>query len=569
MTTELFDHVTDYARKVCKGHIMANRKNIQACERHLRDMNRENFDYHFDIKKANKVIQFIEMLPDPKSGKLMKLASFQKFIVGSKAGWSDGLGNRRFTKSYVSMSRKNGKTILISGEALYELLMGKDPVNERLVGLTANSREQASIAFDMVTAQLETARAASDQIKKRTKITDSKKEIFNLKDRSKIKAASNEAGNLEGHQFSYAVIDEYHEAKNTKMYETLRRGQMLLDNPVVDIISTAGFNLNSPMYEEYEYVTKVLDGIYSNDNLFIFVAEQDSEDEIYNEDTWIKSNPLMEIEQYRRVLTRNIKAEVQEATEKNDLNGILVKNFNMWRQADKDSYISINDWKLGYTAHKFNPKGREVYIGVDLSRQDDLTAIGFVYPLDDGKYYTDSHVFVGHKGGLDAKSERDKIDYRKLIDTDMATLTDTESGIINDQQVYRWLINYIEENDLDVQSIMYDPWSAANLLVMLEDYSWPLIEVKQNYMNLSEPLKQFKLDIFERKILHSNNPNLNISINHAIVKYDNNGNMILDKKKNREKIDPIVALITAFTQAMHHEHNKKLDSYILSDDFGF
>src|SRR5690625_1973598 len=98
--TEAFDHVTDYARKVCKGHILASRKNIQACERHLKDLNRTNFDYNFDVNRANKVINFIEMLPDPKTGKMLKLASFQKFIVGSKTGWVDELGNRRFTKSY-------------------------------------------------------------------------------------------------------------------------------------------------------------------------------------------------------------------------------------------------------------------------------------------------------------------------------------------------------------------------------------------------------------------------------------------------------------------------------------
>src|SRR5699024_2724872 len=97
--------------------------------------------------------------------------------------------------------------ILISGLSLYEMLMGDEPVNERLVGLTANSREQATIAYDMVTAQLNAIRESSEAIKGITKITESKKEILNKKDRSKIKALSNEASNLEGYQFSFAVID--------------------------------------------------------------------------------------------------------------------------------------------------------------------------------------------------------------------------------------------------------------------------------------------------------------------------------------------------------------------------
>src|SRR5699024_11505537 len=101
----------------------------------------------------------------------------------------------------------------------------------------------------------------------------------------------------------------------------------------------------------------------------------------------------------------------------------------------------------------------------------------------------------------------------KLVETDMETLTDSTSGIINVQLVFDWIINYIEENQLDVQGIMYDPWSISNLLVRFEDYNYPLIEVKQNYMNLSEPLKDFKLNVFEKKIVHNSNPNLDMSIN--------------------------------------------------------
>src|SRR5699024_5999071 len=150
-----------------------------------------------------------------------------------------------------------------------EMLMGDEPVNERLVGLTANSREQATIAYDMVTAQLNAIRKKSAAIKDVTKITESKKEIINTRDRSMIKAVSNEASNLEGYQFSVAVTDEFHDAVNRKMFETLRRGQVLLNNPVLHIISTAGHNLSSPMFEEYEYVSKLLDGSYTNENYFV------------------------------------------------------------------------------------------------------------------------------------------------------------------------------------------------------------------------------------------------------------------------------------------------------------
>ncbi|OFR11087.1 hypothetical protein HMPREF2905_02460 [Staphylococcus sp. HMSC078E07] len=103
------DYVTAYARKVVNGEIIASEKNIKACKRHLKDLERENFEYFFDVNKANHVIQFLEMLPNPKTGEVMELAGFQKFIAGSLYGWINKENYRRFTKAYLSMSRKNGK----------------------------------------------------------------------------------------------------------------------------------------------------------------------------------------------------------------------------------------------------------------------------------------------------------------------------------------------------------------------------------------------------------------------------------------------------------------------------
>lgn len=564
------DYVTDYAKAVVKGDILASRKNVQACERHLRDLNNKDFKYHFDVEEANKVIQFLEMLPDPKTGKAMKLASFQKFIAGSLMGWRSELGNRRFTKGYLSMSRKNGKTILISGLSLYELIMGEEPVNERLVGLTANSREQAGIAYDMTTAQMESVRMQSEKMAKITKITESKKEITNLLDRSKIKAVSNEASNLEGYQFSYAIIDEFHEAKNRKMYETLRRGQVLLNNPSLIIISTAGDNLNGPMFEEYEYITKILSRETVNDNYFVYCAEQDSEAEAHDSSTWIKSNPLLEVDELREVLIRNIAAEVQEGIDNQGLHGILVKNFNMWRQASKDTYIPYHDWSKGYTEDNLDIKGRDVYIGVDLSRSEDLTALSFIYPLKNKQFYVDSHVFVGTKKPIHEKSKADKIDYMRLIDTHMATLTKAESGIIDYEQVFWWMVEFIETNNLNVKAIAYDSWSASSFITKAEhETDYMLVEVPQNYKHMSPALKQFRLDVFENKIKHSNNPNLNLAINNAITKTDNNNNILLDKQMNRNKIDALVALVTAYTLAMNYEFDSNMQEYIMSDDFGF
>ena len=548
------DFVTEYAQKVVNGEILASNKNVKVCQRHLDDLKNKDLPYDFYVDKANHVIKFLEMLPDPKTSKKMELAGFQKFIVGSLYGWQDSEGYKRFTKAYISLSRKNGKTLLVSGLGLYEMLMGDDPINERLIGLSANSRDQAGIAYDMTYAQLSAIRRVSPKMKQLTKITPSAKEILNTNDRSKIKAVSNEAANLEGHQFSYAIIDEYHEAKDKKIYETLRRGQVLLHNPSLIIISTAGTNMNGPMYEEYLYIDKILDGVSPNDNYFIFCAEQDNEDEVHDPETWIKSNPLMELPELKKLLTKNIQPEVRTALDSGSgLNGILIKNFNMWRAASAESYLDFNDWKKNETDFDINYS--KVYIGLDLSRADDLTAISFIHLDETNKqYYITSHSFVGTKGGLQGKIERDLIDYRQLANDGYCTITDLSSGIINTDQVLDYIEDYINRYNLDVQAICYDPYSIHGVLAEMERREWyyDLYEIRQGPQTLSNPNLDFRLNVINGDIKHHKNPLLDIAVKNAVAKNVNDSIMI-EKKKNREKIDPLMSTIFAYVIACEHE----------------
>lgn len=548
------DFVTEYAQKVVNGEILASNKNVKVCQRHLDDLNNKDLPYDFYVDKANHVIKFLEMLPDPKTSKKMELAGFQKFIVGSLYGWQDSEGYKRFTKAYISLSRKNGKTLLVSGLGLYEMLMGDDPINERLIGLSANSRDQAGIAYDMTYAQLSAIRRISPKMKQLTKITPSAKEILNTNDRSKIKAVSNEAANLEGHQFSYAIIDEYHEAKDKKIYETLRRGQVLLHNPSLIIISTAGTNMNGPMYEEYQYIDKILDGISPNENYFIFCAEQDNEDEVHDPETWIKSNPLMELPELKKLLTKNIQPEVRTALDSGSgLNGILIKNFNMWRAASEESYLDFNDWKKNETDFDINYS--KVYIGLDLSRADDLTAISFIHLDETNKqYYITSHSFVGTKGGLQGKIERDLIDYRQLSEDGFCTITDLSSGIINTNQVLDYIETYVNRHNLDVQAICYDPYIISSVLADMEKREWyyDLYEIRQGPATLSSPILDFKLKTINGEIKHEKNPLLDIAVKNAMVK-NTNDSIMIEKKKNREKIDPLMSSIFAYVIACEHD----------------
>lgn len=193
-----------------------------------------------------------------------------------------------------------------------------------------------------------------------------------------------------------------------------------------------------------------------------------------------------------------------------------------------------------------------------MSKGGDISALGFVFPFEDKKFHVDAHSFIGTRGGLDLKIDRDKIDYRLMVKKGVATLTDLESGIINYAQMIDYIERYVQAYNLNVRAICYDSYNISLFLAELEKrgLDYELIEVRQGVKTLSDPTKEFKLGVIDKRITHSNNALLDIAVNNAILKYTNDACQI-NKERNREKIDPIVAVVDGFTEAMYYEPDSK------------
>ncbi|WP_232732415.1 terminase TerL endonuclease subunit, partial [Bacillus sp. mrc49] len=175
---------------------------------------------------------------------------------------------------------------------------------------------------------------------------------------------------------------------------------------------------------------------------------------------------------------------------------------------------------------------------------------------------------VGTKEGLENKMKRDKIDYSALETEGFCTITTKESGIIDYKDVINFIHSLVERFNFNVKGIFYDEWSAAPFITELEDL-YPLVAVRQGWKTLSPATKQFQVDVFEKNIAHTNNPLLNIAINNAITLVQNDTVMI-DKKMNRNKIDPLAAALNAFTQAMTAlESGVDYNDFYTSEEFSF
>jgi len=528
-----------------------------------------DFPYEFDQELGNKAVKFIEMLPDPKGG-THKLAGFQKFIIENIYGWvrKDNHGLRRYHKVFVSMARKQGKTLLIAGIILYEFLFGKNPERSRQIFCTANDKEQAKIAFEMARKQLDQLRARYPDVKKSTKRI--RELLINLDDDSYVRPLSRDTGAIDGFEPQLGVLDEYGASKTNEMMELLESGQGQLDNPLIVIISTANFNMNAPMYTvEYPRAKKILSGDIDDDKYFAFIAEQESIEEIENPDMWIKSNPLLEIKGLRKKLNQYLHDRWEVAKQTGEKNSVLVKNFNMWRQAEEDSYLDIDDWnKTQIEAPDIT--GKQAWLGVDIGKSSDLFSISWLVPVD-SKWFADSYSFVGTKYGLDAKIKKDRMDYRKLQSIGQCEITKLESGVIDNERVFEWLESFIESNNLDVQGIMYDPYQSGQLVALIEKRhpEWELVSIRQGTATLSAPTKEFRDGVINGDILHSDSTILKTAVTNAITMTDNNG-VRINKNKYSNKIDALDALLDAYAVCFTENIADYLtDDYIMSDDFGF
>lgn len=558
---EYKDDAYKYCVMVLSGTFITCKDTRLACIRHLRDIKRsiedDEFPYVYKPKRAKKVIQFIEVLPDTK-GKFNKLALFQKFIVSMVRGWfTEEDDYLRFNKAFISMARKGGKSLLVSGLTLYSFLFDREPAEGRQIFCAANDKKQASIVFNMVAKQLMYFISQVPELKKDVKKV--RELLQHTKDGSYVMPLSRDTGAVDGFEPFLAVIDEYHAAKTNEMLELIQSGQGNLMQSLIFIISTAGFNLNAPMYmDEWPYAKEILADTYHDEQYFAIIFEQDSEEEWQDKTMWAKSNPLInENDDLKEQIEDFLQKRVDEAVKKGTMFRVLVKNFNYWMQASEESYLDFNDWKKNET--EFDIKGTKTYIGLDLSRADDLTAVSFIH-LDEVKkqYFVTSHSFVATKGGLQAKIERDLIDYRQMAQHGYCTITDLQSGIINSNQVLDYIEKYILTSNLDVQAICYDPHAIHGFIAEIEKRNWryELIEIRQGAMTLSNPVIDFRLKVIDEQIKHHKNPLLDIAVKNAVAKNVNDSVMI-EKKLNREKIDPLMSTIFAYVIVSEHEWDKK------------
>jgi phage terminase large subunit-like protein len=540
------DKVTRYAREVTAGRIVTGLRVKQACERHLRDLERQGtkaFPYIFDPSKAERVFAFFAFCRHVKgklAGKPIELADWQKFIVGSIFGWvHKDTGLRRFRKAYVQVGRKNGKSTMLSGLGLYMLMADGEFGAE--VYATATKHEQARIVYDAARVM---ASRSPDLLKR---LEPGMAATLHRASESKFMPLSKDTKSLDGLNPHLGIIDEYHAHQTSEMYDVIVSGMGQRSQPLLFVITTSGTELACPCYEEYTYCGKLMERVLANEEYFVYIAELGKDDKPKDESVWIKANPLLATTKEGMAYLRS---ELQVALDvPSKMRNFLTKNMNQWVDQKEDGYMPMEKWEA-CKGELPELRGMSCYVGGDLSAKIDLCSVGFEFPLEDDKYAVYSHSFIP-EDTLAAKRKTDKVPYDLWVK--QGHITVTPGAVVDYQFVRKYIKDKLgAEGWIPVETCL-DPWNSTQFATDLQSDGFVVVEIIQGIKTLSEPTKHFRESVLSGKVIHDGNPALTWAMSNAVTRQDHNENIMLDKSKATQRIDPVAALMNAHVRAMVRE----------------
>lgn len=567
---QYLDRVTQYCYDVLDGKIIAGKDVELACKRHLDDLEKSKlapYKYRFDLDKSLDIINFAETLiiAEGEEQTQVTLYPFQAFILGSLNGWvtKEG-GYRRFRTSYIQIGRQNGKSFLNGILAAY--YGNFDNYKYGQIYCVATKKDQAKIVFNEVVKFIE----ADSDLAELFKVKDYESTIECKLTNSTIKALSKDTKSIDGFRPLLGIVDEYHAHPTNQMYKLLEGGIKKMKQALISIITTAGFDLNTPCYKQYEYCKGILEGIYTNDTQFVFITQMNEDDDIWDPKNWIKANPTL---QYDPIALENmipISHQVREMGG-DDLRDFLTKQLNIWVQFTDDQYIKLDDWKKGacdLTLEDF--RGYECKGGLDLSSGGDLTSftLEFIFEKDGvKKYFIHSHSFIP-KNRVMEHIKTDKAPYDMWIKEGLLTVTETNDGIKTDYKfILKELRRLIETYDLKITQIGYDPHNADTFLTDLEDICPDCVEIYQSHKYLNDATEDFRLEVQAGNILYNRkNELLTWSIVNAKTVSNGFGEIKIDKDKRQKRIDPVDSAIDAhklmFKIVLPTNINKSVERYL-------
>ena len=550
------DAALAYARAVVAGEVPACKWTLKACQRQLDDLARESgpgWPWVFDAERAARPCEFVELLPHIKGkwareGRLIELEPWQCFIITTVFGWiHKETSLRRYREGYVEVPRKNAKSTLSSGLALY--MLTADGEHGAEIYSAATTRDQARIVFDDAKAMAQ----RTPDLRTWLGVAILQHSITVAYTSSKFAPLAAEGSTLDGLNVHFAVIDELHAHKTRAVYDVIDTARGAREQSLLWNITTAGTDRSGICYERRTHVTKVLEGVIEDPAMFGVIYTIDDGDDPFQPESWAKANPNWG----KSVLRDDMEASARKAEAMpSALNNFLTKRLNVWVSGESP-WMDMRAWeRCGDVAlQNLEPHyGAKAWIGLDLAQKKDFAALCLVFERE-GQWQVCTRLYLNElaiqESGNAHLSGWARQGYVQVTDGD---ITDFDVVAEDLRQLCR---------NFDVQEIAFDPALSMYFAGKLIEEGLPLVEITQRALFFTPPLIQVENLVLEKKLRHDGNPVMTWMVSNLVVKVSKFNELRQPTKERPEnKIDGPIAMLMALGRALAGQDAGNLDDFI-------
>jgi phage terminase large subunit-like protein len=447
-------------------------------------------------------------------------------------------GTRLYRDIFEAIGRKNGKTTVAAGIGNMLAIGDGEPGAE--VYAAAASKEQAESCWREAWRMV----GQSPELSRECEMLAGS--IYCPALMSFFKPLAAKAGTKHGLNIYGLIEDELHEWPNRELHDTLITAMGARREPLRFSITTAGANLESLCWQEWDYALKVRDGLQDDRSLLPIIFAADPADDPADPATWRKANPNMGVSIKEAYLREKYeKALAQPGA----FNAFKRLHLNIWTEAH-DKLWSLAVWNDPANASPFHEDsliGRPCYLGLDLAWKHDLSALPLVFPPhgDDPCWHVVCRFFLP-EAGISERVKRDRVPYDVWAANGLLTLT---SGDVTDFNVIEAEVRAIWKK-FSPRQLGFDRFMAGGIINNLTETNIECVGVGQGFVSTALPMAELDRAIHARQFRHGGNPILAWMASNVVAATDPAGNMKPDKQRSIQRIDGIPATLNAMALAL-------------------
>jgi phage terminase large subunit-like protein len=479
-------------------------------------------------------------------------------------------GARRYQRGYIEIPKKNGKTFLVGGLPIYHLV-AEDERKPEAYGAAA-TKEQAGLVFKAAVELIEN----NPDLSARLRILKSVKRIVQRRGSGFYQVLSSDGKGASGVEPSLLLLDEIHRftgAKAETLWAELWKGQISRPESLGVMTTTAGAEDESLIWnEERDFAKSVIAGETESNAYYASIYQAD-ETRVREEPEYFKTrearvtaNPSHE-DRGGFLKDSKILEELEKALKKTGgINDYLRYHLGIKLTSTQENAIDMGQWihsggevdlrtwpeyDAALLYRKWGLVEKPAVIGIDASWSIDLSAVSIVFPpaQQSGSWHA-MLFFWMPEAKIKERETKDNVPYGQWVKKGFITACPGNAIDYNSiKERIRWACKMF-----DVAEVGYDKWNFRATAMDLLDEGVPMVEVPQNFAQLSEPTKTMIGAYQDARFIHGNNPVLNFNARCLALQYDRKDNVQPAKPerlKSKKRIDGIAATLTGVSRGLH------------------